>query len=39
MIHWVWALAAFIVGWAAGAICVWIIIGGADDDSGGGFDR
>ena len=39
MIHWVWVLAAFIAGWAVGAICVWIITGGADDDSNGGFDR
>lgn len=31
MIHWIWVLAAFIIGWITGALVVWIILGGDED--------
>ena len=33
MIHWIWILAAFVVGWITGMLVTVILTGGGDDDN------
>ena len=32
MIHWIWLIPALVIGWAFGAMVVWIILGGDEHD-------